>query len=66
MNILLFGCVCFSESGFRKIIFKTFLCLFALRKIDQWKTLSGQKQIWLGFQKNIFFLFWTENTFRKL
>jgi len=37
----LFGCVCFPESGFRKITFQTFLCLFAIRKVGQRKTLSS-------------------------
>ena len=36
-----FSCVCFPENGFRKITFQTFFCLFAIRKVDQWKTLSG-------------------------
>jgi hypothetical protein len=35
-------------------------------KVGQWKTLSIQRKIWLGFQENIFLLFWAENTFRKL
>ena len=30
-----FSCVCFSKSGFREIIFQTFLCLFASRKVGQ-------------------------------
>jgi hypothetical protein len=38
-------CVCFSESGFRETTFQTFLYLFAIKKIDQWKTLSGQRKI---------------------
>jgi len=49
------------------------MCLFAIRKVGQWKTLSGQRQtlsslrkIWLGFQESVFLLFWAENTFRKL
>jgi hypothetical protein len=49
------------------------MCLFAIRKIGQWKTLSGQRKIlfsqrkiWLGFQESVFLLFWAENTFRKL
>jgi len=28
--------------------------LFAIRKIVQWKTLSSQKKIWLGFQESVF------------
>jgi hypothetical protein len=43
-----------------------FLCLFAIRKIGQWKTLSGQSKIWFGFQESVFLLFWMENTFQKL
>jgi len=49
-----FSCVCFPESGFPETTFQTFLCLFAIRKVDQWKTLSSQKKIWLGFQKSVF------------
>jgi len=30
------------------------MCLFAIRKVDQWKTLFSQRKIWLGFQKNVF------------
>ena len=42
--------------------FQTFLCLFVIKKIDQRKTLSSQRKIWLGFQKSVFLLFWTKNT----
>jgi hypothetical protein len=49
-----FGCVCFPESGFRKITFQTFLCLFDIRKVGQRKTLSSQRKIWLGFQESVF------------
>jgi len=48
-----FGCVCFLESDFREIIFQTFLCLFAIRKVGQRKTLSSQRKIWLGFQESV-------------
>jgi len=53
----LLSCVCFPkipESGFREITFQTFLCLFAIRKVDQRKTLSNQRKIWLGFQESVF------------
>jgi len=30
------------------------MCLFVIRKIDQRKTLSSQRKIWLSFQENIF------------
>jgi hypothetical protein len=30
------------------------LYLFSIRKVDQWKTLSSQRKIWLGFQESIF------------
>jgi hypothetical protein len=47
--------------------------LFAIKKVDQQKTLSGQrkifssqKKLWLGFQESVFLLFWAENIFRKL
>jgi hypothetical protein len=37
--------VCLPESGFRETTFQTFLCLFAIRKVGQRKTLSGQRKI---------------------
>jgi hypothetical protein len=40
---------------FRETIFQTFLCLFAIRKVGQRKTLSSQRKIWLGFQESVFF-----------
>ena len=49
-----FSCVCFPESGFREITFQTFLCLFAIRKVGQWKTLSSKRKIWLCFQESVF------------
>jgi len=49
-----YGYVCFLESGFRKIIFQTFLCLFAIKKGGQQKTISSQRKIWLGFQESVF------------
>jgi hypothetical protein len=30
------------------------LCLFAIRKVGQRKTLSSQRKIWLGFQESVF------------
>jgi len=30
------------------------MCLFAIRKVGQRKTLSNQKKIWLGFQESVF------------
>jgi hypothetical protein len=60
---ILMGCL-FLKSGFWKITFQTFLCLFAIRKVGQWKILSGQRKtlssqrkIWFGFQENVFLLF---------
>ena len=47
-------CVCFPESDFWEITFQTFLCLFAIRKVGQWKTLSSKRKIWLGFQESVF------------
>ena len=44
-----FSCVCFPESGFPESTFQTFLCLFASRKVGQWKTVSSKRKIWLGF-----------------
>jgi len=48
------GYVCFSETTFRETTFQTFLCLFAIRKVDQRKILSSQRKIWLGFQESVF------------
>ena len=28
--------------------------MFVIRKISQWKTLSSQMKIWLGFQESVF------------
>ena len=53
-KVFSFSCVCFPESGFRKITFQTFLCLFAIRKVGQRKTLSSKRKIWLGFQESVF------------
>jgi len=53
-NTFPFGCVCFPESDFRETTFQTFLCLFAIRKVGQRKTLSSQRKIWLGFQESVF------------
>jgi len=55
------GHVCFPKNSFRETTFQTFLCLFAIRKGDQRKILSGQRKtlssqrkIWLGFQESVF------------
>jgi hypothetical protein len=48
------GHVCFPEFTFRETTFQTFLCLFAIRKVGQRKTLSGQRKIWFDFQENVF------------
>ena len=61
-----FSCVCFPESDFREITFQTFLCLFAIRKVGQWKTLSSKRKIWLGLQESVFLKNLRENTFLKL
>ena len=53
-KIFTLGHVCFPDSSFREITFQTFLCLFAIRKVGQWKTLSSKKKIWLGFQESVF------------
>jgi len=54
------GHVCFPESSFRETTFQTFMWLFAIRKFGQrkilsgqWKTLSNQRKIWLGFQESV-------------
>ena len=62
------GSCLFLENSFQKTIFQTFLCLLAIRKGGQWKTLfsqrktlsgqrktlSSQRKIWLGFQESVF------------
>jgi hypothetical protein len=58
--------VCLMKNGFLKIIVQTFMCLFIIRKVGQWKTLSSRRKIWLDFQESVFLLFWAENTFWKL
>jgi hypothetical protein len=45
---------CFSEFIFWEIIFKIFLYLFIIRKVDQGKIFSNQRKIWLGFQESVF------------
>jgi hypothetical protein len=55
--------VCLMKNGFLKIIVQTFMCLFIIRKVGQWKTLSSRRKIWLDFQESVFLLFWAENTF---
>jgi hypothetical protein len=37
-----------------KPLFQTFMCLFAIRKIGQQKTLFSQRKIWFGFQESVF------------
>jgi hypothetical protein len=53
---------------FGKPLSKLLLCLFAIRKVGQWKTLSGQRKIWFGFQESIFpfsCVCFSESGFRK-
>jgi hypothetical protein len=53
-SVFPFGCVYFPESDFLETTFQTFLCLFAIRKVGQRKTLSSQGKIWLGFHESVF------------
>jgi hypothetical protein len=54
-KVFFFFCyVCFPENSFWEITFQTFLCLFAVRKVGQRKTLYSQRKIWLGFQESVF------------
>jgi hypothetical protein len=46
--------VCFLKSTFLKINFQTFMCLFAIRKVGQRKTLFSQRKIWFSFQEGVF------------
>jgi len=48
------GYVCFPEFTFWETNFQTFVCLFAIRKVGQRKTLSSQRKIWLSFQESVF------------
>ena len=50
----LLGYVFFPEFTFLETTFQIFLCLFDIRKVGQWKTLSNQRKIWLGFQESVF------------
>jgi len=52
--IIAYGHVCFPEFTFRETTFQTFLCLFAIRKVGQRKTLSSQRKIWFSFQESVF------------
>ena len=56
-SLWIYGHVCLPESSFRETTFQTFLCLFAIRKGGQRKTLSSQRKIWLGFQESVFLYF---------
>jgi hypothetical protein len=49
---LFLGHVCFPEFIFRETTFQTFLCLFAIRKVGQRKTLSGQRKTFSGQRKH--------------
>jgi hypothetical protein len=40
--------------------------LFVIRKVDQQKTLSNQRKIWLGFQESIFLKNLDEKHFSKV
>jgi len=46
------GHVCFLEFTFRETTFQTFLCLFAIRKVGQRKTLSGQRKTFSSQRKH--------------
>jgi hypothetical protein len=45
------GHVCFPKSSFWETTFQTFLCLFAIKKGGQRKTLSGKKKTLSGQRK---------------
>ena len=47
------GHVCFLKSSFLEITFQTFLCLFAIRKGGQRKTLSGQRKTLCSQRKTL-------------
>ena len=55
---------------FRKVVsgktFQTFMCLFAIKKVGQRKTLSSQRKIWLGFQESVFLENLDEKHFLKV
>jgi hypothetical protein len=46
------GHVCFLDFTFRETTFQTFLCLFAIRKVGQRKTLSGQRKTFSSQRKH--------------
>jgi len=41
----------FGEFIFQKIIFQTFLCLFAIKKVGQWRTFSSQRKTFFSQRK---------------
>ena len=47
------GHVCFPEFTFWETTFQTFLCLFAIRKVGQRKTLFGQRKTLSGQRKTL-------------
>jgi hypothetical protein len=55
-----------AESGFLKITFQIFLCLFVIKKIDQRKTLYSQKKILFGFQESVFLFILDGKYFSKV
>jgi hypothetical protein len=59
------GSIYFMKIDFLKIIFQTFMCLFVIRKVGQWKTLSSKnKLVW--FQKKCFFFILNGKHFSKI
>jgi len=52
LQLIIIGNVCFSEFTFRETTFQTFLCLFAVRKVGQRKTLFGQRKIFSSQRKH--------------
>ena len=53
MTLLLLDHVCFPEFTFLETTFQTFLCLFAIRKVGQRKTLSGKRKTLFGQWKTL-------------
>jgi hypothetical protein len=50
-SVFSFGCVCFSESGFREITFQTFLCFLPLEKLVNEKYFPVKEKFNLIFKK---------------
>jgi len=54
----------FLGTDFQKITLQIFLCLFVIKKVDKWKTLSSQKKFGL-ISRKVFFFYLRRKTFSE-